>query len=667
MALPLRQQPFYFATAAIVALALFAGYDLVRERALSVEHAKTNTANLAKLTEAHTRQTLHHIDARLLAGQARMAEVAASRSSQGIDGEWVHALQRGLSADRSVSALIWLGPDGQPRASSLPTGQVPVDAIAEWMTSLRGHTKPGLVLGRMWRESSGQWWMPVGRRITHRDGSDAGALVAMVDLNATQSAFDAVDTGTNGFITLFRSDGWLLATAPRNEKLFAKSWGDAPMFKEHLPQSSTGTVQQVVVRDNTERIYSYRALADYPVVVSAGVSMTDALAAWRARVGWNVLLVGLATAAALWAATTMSRTQMRRENAERAATQAILESQAIVSAARDKAEQNERFVRTITDSLPIRIAYLDRELRFQFVNQAHAQSLGQPREAIIGHTRLELTGLPPVPQLMARFAEVLQGREQRFEIDTLRDGQAVIAETYLVPDVATDGTVVGFYTAVTDVTERHSQQRRIEQALAERETLLREVYHRVKNNLQVIQSLLNLQRRALPEGPARSALDDSMRRVHAMALVHEKLYQTGNLDAVALREYVGDLLRHLADSAGASQRGVTLTAEVDDIQASLEVAVPFGLLVTELVGNSLKHGFPAGRPGHVRVQLRKIGTEVWLTLNDDGVGLPTGFDIDQATSMGLQLAASLAGQLGGRLQAGNEGGAVFKAHLTRMD
>ena len=666
MSIPLRLQPYLLAIAAIAGLAAFAAYDLVRERALSVDDAKTNTANIAKLLEEHTRQSLRHIEARLAAGEARLAELRAAADDRPLWPDHSAALTASLAGDDLINALLWLGPNDQPRASTSPSMAAPGEALTDWLARARNAAPNSVVLGRLWRDTSGQWRLLVGRRTTNRDGSPAGALVAMVDLGAIQRTFDAVDTGKNGFITLFRSDGWMLATAPRNDALIAKNWGDAPMFKEHLPRAATGTVQQVVVRDNTERVYSYRALADYPLVVSTGISMTDALDDWRARVGWDAALLGLAAVAALTGAAAMSRAQTRRESVARESAEAIRLSQASATQARHKAEHSERFLRAITDSLPIRIAYLDRDLRFRFVNKAHAERFGLTREAIIGHTRLELTAAPPVDQLQARFDLVLQGHEQRFEIDIVHEGRAQVAETYLVPDIAADGSVVGFYTAVADVTERHSQQRRLTQALAERETLLREVYHRVKNNLQVIQSLLNLQRRALPEGPARSALDDSMQRVQAMALVHEKLYQTGALDAVALREYVIDLLRHLGDATGAGQRQISLLAEIDAIQAALEVAVPFGLLITELVGNSLKHGFPDGRPGHIRVKLSRQDDQVWLSVRDDGVGLAPGFDINSTASMGLQLAASLAGQLGGQLQASNDGGAVFSVRLSRM-
>ncbi len=661
MIVPARLQPYLFAAIACIGMAAFAGFDLVREHNRSIAQAKANTANLARLLEEHTRSNLLRVADALAEAEERIGDAAAFAPGSAR----LQALEQGLKSllprDGLVSALSWQGSDGQTIASTLaPAARVPGDeALRPWLLSLGAVPAGQLAFGRPVAVPAGAWQLPVVRRAAARDGKPAGTLLATVELRALQPVLDAIDTGRNGFVTLFLAQGWMLATAPRNEALLARNWSDAPMFKEHLPHAPAGTVQQVVVRDGTERVYSYRALAEYPVVVSIGVSMTDALAEWRTRAWRDALLLAVAGGALLLGAAAMARTYGRQQAAERAS-----------AGARDEAQRSERFLRDITDNLPLRIAYVDRELRYSFVNQAHCERFGLPREAIVGRTRQDLTGLAPPADLMARIEQVLAGQPQRFEIaEASAEGPPRMVETYLVPDAGADGAVAGFYTASSDVTERHHQQRRIEIALAERETLLREVYHRVKNNLQVIQSLLNLQRRSLPEGLARSALDESIQRVHAMALVHEKLYQTGNLDGIALGDYSNDLLRHLGDTAGATRRGIVLQAEVEAIEAELEVAVPFGLLLTELVSNSLKHGFPGGRGGHIHVGLRREGGSVWLRVSDDGVGLPAGFAIAHSESMGLQLAANLARQLGGSLHAGSPGGAggaLFTAELLRL-
>jgi PAS domain S-box-containing protein len=231
-----------------------------------------------------------------------------------------------------------------------------------------------------------------------------------------------------------------------------------------------------------------------------------------------------------------------------------------------------------------------------------------------------------------------------------KDGSQLFMSLAISPVRDAGGRVTGASWIARDITERHQQAARVEASLKEKEMLLKEVYHRVKNNLQVIQSMIRLQTRTLTDPIAQQALEDTVRRVRAMGLVHEKLYQSGNLAAVSLPEFVRDLFRQLNETTGANARRVQLLAEIDAFDVGLDVAVPLGLLMTELVSNSLKHGFPGGREGEVRVTLKRDGADAVLGVSDNGVGLPPDFDLEKAASMGLTLAATLARQLRGRLE-----------------
>jgi PAS domain S-box-containing protein len=247
-----------------------------------------------------------------------------------------------------------------------------------------------------------------------------------------------------------------------------------------------------------------------------------------------------------------------------------------------------------------------------------------------------------------------------------KDGREFPVDIGLSPIDAADGPAT--LAAIFDITERRRQQAATEQALAEKEILLKELYHRVKNNLQVVQSLLNLQRRALPDGVARVAIDQSVQRVQAIALVHEKLYQSGNLAAVSLRNYARDLMHQIAEANRTDGRVIKLHAEVSEVETGLDTAVPFGLLLTELISNCLKHAFSSRSSGDVWVRLVREEDGYRLTVADNGVGFPEDFDSTADTnSMGLKLATGLARQLGGKLQiGGNAGGAVLNALLTRL-
>ena len=214
--------------------------------------------------------------------------------------------------------------------------------------------------------------------------------------------------------------------------------------------------------------------------------------------------------------------------------------------------------------------------------------------------------------------------------------------------------------------ERHRLQSQILTALEEKEVLLREVYHRVKNNLQVIQSLLKMQARAVHDEGTGLALGDMVQRVHAMALVHERLYQKHDLTGISLSDYLRDLFSGAMASQSLDSNQVRLALDSEEIPLSLERAVPLGLLMNELICNSLKHGFRDGRHGTIQISIHRSGDCTHFVVQDDGKGLPDGFEADSCPSMGLQVASSLAQQLGGQLIFSSQNGCRVQADLTRL-
>lgn len=206
----------------------------------------------------------------------------------------------------------------------------------------------------------------------------------------------------------------------------------------------------------------------------------------------------------------------------------------------------------------------------------------------------------------------------------------------------------------------------ISRNLREKEVLLREIHHRVKNNLQVVQSLLKMRARLLPSGESREAFTTTVERVSAMALLHERLYQTTDLSGLPLSSYVRDLFRDATASNTLEPGQIQLKLDADDIPLNIEFGVPFGLLMNELICNSLKHAFLDGRKGVIAISVHRIASGVRIEIADDGRGLPEKFDAAASPSMGLKLAASLARQLGGKLNFSNRAGCCVTADLTRM-
>lgn len=202
----------------------------------------------------------------------------------------------------------------------------------------------------------------------------------------------------------------------------------------------------------------------------------------------------------------------------------------------------------------------------------------------------------------------------------------------------------------TEVNERKLAEEQVRASLREKEVLLKEVHHRVKNSLQIISSLLNLQAHRLTDTQTLQALGDSQARVRSMALIHEKLYQSQSLANIDFGEYVRSLANDLFRSYGSTFRGIQLDVQVDAIALELDQAVSCGLILNELMTNALKYAFPDDRSGTIRVELHSE-PEGWFTLRvvDDGVGLPQGFDFKNTRSLGLQLVNSLVRQLDGEI------------------
>lgn len=212
-----------------------------------------------------------------------------------------------------------------------------------------------------------------------------------------------------------------------------------------------------------------------------------------------------------------------------------------------------------------------------------------------------------------------------------------------------------------DITEAKQAQEKMRASLEEKEVLLREIHHRVKNNLQVMSSLLSLQRRHVTDGPSRLGFLDTENRVRSMALVHEQLYQAGNMAKLEVAEYISRLLRHLAASFGDVSDGVTWDTEIDAVSFEVGTAVPLGFIITELVSNCLKHAFPGNSGGVVRISLKKTEPDrMELVVADNGVGVPAGIDFTQGQSLGLRLVRIFVDQLGGAIEANGDNGTSIK-------
>ncbi|MBV8518400.1 MAG: PAS domain S-box protein [Acidobacteria bacterium] len=284
-------------------------------------------------------------------------------------------------------------------------------------------------------------------------------------------------------------------------------------------------------------------------------------------------------------------------------------------------------------------------------------------ERLFGYTRQELVGQPIELLVPERARERHTGERVAYAADPrlrpmgagralsgrTKDGREFPVEISLSPLVTDQGRMV--MSIVRDITERRHAEETIRASLREKEAMLREIHHRVKNNLQVTSSLLRLQASAIDDSATRQIFEETENRIRSMALVHEKLYQSTDLSRIDFADYIRSLGLLLFNGSALNPEKIVLRVAGPPIFLSIDdTAVPCGLIINELLSNALKHAFPGGRAGEIRVELTD-GADGWIhvVVRDDGVGLPPDFDMNKAETLGLRLVQGLAQQIDGRV------------------
>jgi PAS domain S-box-containing protein len=310
----------------------------------------------------------------------------------------------------------------------------------------------------------------------------------------------------------------------------------------------------------------------------------------------------------------------------------------------------------------------DRQLRIYTVSPSIERHLGVAPDALIGKTLFEVDLLQPeYVEKAGREAnavlagERIEGAVYEFKA---RDGSRKIAEISSSP-IYKDGKVIGVVNLARDITERIQTEKRVKASLQEKEVLLKEIHHRVKNNLQIITSLLNLQSTKLQDPYLLAQFQDSANRIRSMALVHERMYRSDDLAHIDFGAYLGELSRALVRAYERFDQHIAIQVDADQVALDIDTAIPCGLLVNELVSNALKHAFPDGREGLISVEMRCVADhEVRLIVRDNGVGLPPGLNYRNTESLGLQLINSLAHQLNGSVELLDGPGTAFAVKLA---
>ncbi len=298
---------------------------------------------------------------------------------------------------------------------------------------------------------------------------------------------------------------------------------------------------------------------------------------------------------------------------------------------------------------------------------------------IFGYSKDELTGKPLTILMPLRFKDNYLKELKHFK----KSGKhRLIGKTVTTVGLKKDQSefpfemslsawksedVTYFTSIIRDLSERMKAEEKIKNSLKEKELLMQEIHHRVKNNMQIISSLLNLQTMSV-EGKAVYVLKESQNRVKAMAMIHEKLYQSSDLSTINLSDYIESLVRDLFYSYDIKKDHVTFLLDiVSEIRLNIETAVPCGLIISELVSNSLKYAFPQDKEGELTVSLKLVNDSYELIVSDNGVGFPEDVDFRKTDSLGLQLVNNLVSQLDGNIKMNSNHGTKFTIIFKELE
>lgn len=322
---------------------------------------------------------------------------------------------------------------------------------------------------------------------------------------------------------------------------------------------------------------------------------------------------------------------------------------------REKKEWESTF-----DAVPDLIAILDTNYHVIRANKAMANRLGVNPLEVIGVTCFEVVHGLKEPPIFCPHRKLLEdSHEHTAEVHEDRIGGDFIVS--VSPLFDSKGKLMGSVHVARDITDRKKAEDQVKKSLKEKEVLLKEIHHRVKNNLQIISSLLDLQEAYVKEDPiAVNVLRESQNRVKAMAAVYEKLYLSKDLNKINFYNYIQSLLQGLFYSDLRKEGQIGQIVEVEDIMLNIETAVPCGLIISELVSNSLKHAFPEGRKGLIHVSLKALKDKYELRISDDGIGFPENINFKKTDTLGLKLVNNLVKQLEGKINMSRNHGTEFK-------
>ncbi|MBW4518751.1 MAG: PAS domain S-box protein [Scytolyngbya sp. HA4215-MV1] len=333
-------------------------------------------------------------------------------------------------------------------------------------------------------------------------------------------------------------------------------------------------------------------------------------------------------------------------------------------------ESNHRFT-TLTETAPVAIFRYDADGNCSYVNDRWCEMTGQPSKTGMGTEWLQTLHPEDRDRTINAWSHWVESHQPgeffQNEARIVRpDGSILWYYCQVTPETNANGELIGYIGTLTDIHDRKQAEAKLQASLREKEVLLKEIHHRVKNNLQIVYSLLRLQRRKLKDQLAANALLDSQSRIEAIALIHEKLYQSEDLSRINLADYIPSLITNLVSTYNINRIQLDLRIAIEPALLNIDKAIRCGLIINELLSNSLKYAFPLSKQCDpcIYVNLTKVKINAnnftySLNIGDNGAGLPHHVDMSNLSTLGLQLVQGFVQQLKGTLQANCQSGTEF--------
>lgn len=333
-----------------------------------------------------------------------------------------------------------------------------------------------------------------------------------------------------------------------------------------------------------------------------------------------------------------------------------------------KLKESEEQINAIFNTVISGIILVDPEGFINFANQYMAKMFGFKLQELVGMSYLDLTINKERTEAETNMFNLIKGEIGHVFLERQyrrKDGTVFWGNLSGTRILNADGSLKGLIGVITDISESKKYADALKQSLNEKDALLREIHHRVKNNMQIISSLLNLQIKHEDLDETVNVLKESQGRVKSMAMIHEKLYQSPSFTDINFKDYIEKLVFDIFSSYGIKFGSIKSVLDIEEVNLNIDTAIPLGLIVNELVTNCVKYAFPKGE-GTITINLKSFQDKMEFTIADDGIGMPKNIDIKNTNTLGLQLVNGLVNQIDGSIDLDRNHGTKFKITFKEL-